>query len=139
MATHAHETGRGLRLGEHAADEFDARLRDRYASLWRDVQRELVKQRGEPYADIAGDVPDPGDAALADLLVDLDLAEIDRDVAELRAVHRALDRLHRGVYGLCRDCGGQIAAQRLRALPDAERCLACQERLERRTRGQPSL
>ena len=40
------------------------------------------------------------DLSLADLLVDLNLAEIDRDVEDLRAVEHALGRIRRGTYGM---------------------------------------
>lgn len=34
-------------------------------------------------------------------------------------------------YGLCIDCGTDIPFARLRALPSALRCLACEEKFER--------
>lgn len=33
--------------------------------------------------------------------------------------------------GICEDCGDDIAAERLAALPAAQRCLACQQKHER--------
>ena len=45
----------------------------------------------------------------------------------LQGVEGALERLRRGGYGLCSDCGAAIPAARLRALPFAERCRGCQE------------
>lgn len=45
----------------------------------------------------------------------------ERDQAE-----RARDRRAQGTYGLCEDCGRKIGEERLEALPDATRCLACQ-------------
>jgi DnaK suppressor protein len=49
------------------------------------------------------------------------------------AVEEALRRLASGEYGLCVECGQHIALSRLRALPFAVRCLACQEHFERET------
>ena len=43
----------------------------------------------------------------------------------------ALERLVEGTYGRCEVCGGEIERPRLEALPEAVRCLACQERSER--------
>jgi len=43
----------------------------------------------------------------------------------------ALDRLRDGEYGLCEECGEPIAPARLRAMPEVERCVRCQDRLER--------
>src|SRR5262249_21885503 len=42
----------------------------------------------------------------------------------------ALQRLRAGTYGICDECGGPIATERLRALPSATTCLACQTRRE---------
>ncbi len=45
----------------------------------------------------------------------------------LQGIESALRRLKDGKYGVCADCGGEIAAARLRAMPFAERCRDCQE------------
>jgi DnaK suppressor protein len=45
-------------------------------------------------------------------------------------IDEALVRLDAGEYGSCRECGSGIAEQRLRALPFAVRCQACEERRE---------
>ncbi|HSL83211.1 MAG TPA: TraR/DksA C4-type zinc finger protein [Thermoanaerobaculia bacterium] len=49
----------------------------------------------------------------------------------LRQIDAALDSIAAGTYGLCRQCKGPIARQRLEALPEAPFCLDCQERFER--------
>ncbi len=46
----------------------------------------------------------------------------------------ALDRLSEGAYGVCVECGEQIAPARLRALPEVQTCVRCQDRLERMER-----
>jgi DnaK suppressor protein len=50
-----------------------------------------------------------------------EVLEQEREQAE-----RARDRRAQGTYGLCEDCGRKIGEERLEALPDATRCLACQ-------------
>lgn len=45
----------------------------------------------------------------------------------LQGIEGALRRLQEGKYGECSDCGGEISAARLRAMPFAERCRDCQE------------
>jgi len=42
----------------------------------------------------------------------------------------ALDRVREGTYGLCRDCGRKISADRLRVKPEASRCVRCQRKAE---------
>ena len=49
--------------------------------------------------------------------------------AELRMVNEALDRLASGDYGTCLSCEEPMPVKRLRALPWARYCVACQERL----------
>jgi DnaK suppressor protein len=54
--------------------------------------------------------------------------------AEMAArINEALVRLDGGQYGLCAACGGPILESRLRALPFAVRCLACESGRERAT------
>jgi DnaK suppressor protein len=43
----------------------------------------------------------------------------------------ALDRLNSGDYGICVECEEPIAPARLRALPEVQTCVRCQDRLER--------
>jgi DnaK suppressor protein len=45
----------------------------------------------------------------------------------LQDIEGALQRLRSGKYGVCSECGAEIAAARLRAMPFAERCRDCQE------------
>ncbi|HET8697351.1 MAG TPA: TraR/DksA C4-type zinc finger protein [Gammaproteobacteria bacterium] len=118
---------------------IEDRLRKRYDELWQDVRRELEKYDGQKYQQLLQGTGDPEDAATADLLVDLNLAEIDRDVDELRAVQHALARLKRGQYGICQSCGRPIDPARLEALPQAVLCVSCQARAEHERVHTPSL
>lgn len=40
---------------------------------------------------------------------------------------RLVEAAQRGEYGICSDCGDRIPDARLEIVPDAERCVACQE------------
>jgi phage/conjugal plasmid C-4 type zinc finger TraR family protein len=48
-----------------------------------------------------------------------------------RRLRLALTRAADGEYGACSECGAAIPLKRLRAIPDATTCVACQEQLER--------
>ncbi len=48
--------------------------------------------------------------------------ELERELVEIEA---ALARIAEGTFGTCELCGGAIGRDRLRALPEARRCLAC--------------
>jgi len=43
---------------------------------------------------------------------------------------RAAERQARGGFGACEDCGKEIGAERLEALPSATRCISCQANWE---------
>jgi RNA polymerase-binding transcription factor len=53
-----------------------------------------------------------------------------RRVRELQAIDRALDDIDAGRYGICQECEEPIAKARLKALPFAIRCVACQAKAE---------
>ena len=45
---------------------------------------------------------------------------------ELGQIRRALDRIDQSSYGTCEVCNRPIAADRLKALPYATRCITCE-------------
>lgn len=52
-------------------------------------------------------------------------------VLHVNRLSAALERVADGTYGVCGECSEPISPARLRALPDAQTCLRCQDRLER--------
>lgn len=108
----------------HALQEHGTALRGKI----RDV---LLRGDEERYAQIAGEVHDAEDEALADLLVDVNLAEITHQVQELRDIQAALRRIDLGTYGVCVRCREPIDRGRLEAYPTAKRCVSCQQLKER--------
>jgi DnaK suppressor protein len=95
-------------------------------------KRELLSRLGaEVQQQLPGEQPDTGfsesDLALRAHERALDTARVTRLTDMLRQVEAALDRLVRGTYGACADCGAEIAIARLQSLPFAVRCTACQE------------
>ena len=55
-------------------------------------------------------------------------AVLDLTSGTMRGIETALQRLAAGAFGKCSDCWCTISDARLRALPFADLCLACQER-----------
>ena len=54
------------------------------------------------------------------------LARLDRATeALLGQYHHALERIDQGHYGFCEQCGFEIEARRLRAVPQATTCAGC--------------
>ena len=106
-------------------------LSARVTALRADIARELRKYDEERYGLVASNVADSAELSIADVIGDLYLAEIDRDVRELRDVENALHRIAARSYGICVDCGRGIDPRRLEATAHAARCLPCQETAER--------
>jgi RNA polymerase-binding transcription factor DksA len=106
-------------------------MSERRNALLDEIRNDVARSREEPYASVAGATPDLGDQSVADLVADVDQAELTRDLAELRALDAAIRRVLDGSYGLCVDCGTEIPLERLRAQPSAARCIGCQEHREK--------
>ena len=117
-------------LTPHQIDEIRRRLLKRSEEVLADIRRELRKSDNQTYAQLADRVADSGDQSVADLLVDVNLAEITRDVQEVRDLEAALMRLAVGQYGSCVDCEEPIKAERLDLNPAAARCIRCQQAFE---------
>jgi DnaK suppressor protein len=58
----------------------------------------------------------------------------DQETAHLHAIDVALGRLESGGYGICVECGREIAEARLLATPTVQTCIQCQELLEKEQR-----
>jgi DnaK suppressor protein len=113
-------------------------LRARAKALRAEVSAKL----GEAASDAGGmnTGGDFGDQAQASGESSLDLAEAQRDLAELGQVEAALEAIAAGHYGVCVDCDEKIPLARLKARPLATRCVACQDRAERgRSDQHPSI
>jgi DnaK suppressor protein len=132
MASHTYDSARGEAERQRSQyPYFEHKLRHRWCELRDETREVLARSENEGYAEIAGRVADLEDQSLADLLVDVNLAAVTRDVQEIRAVEGALKRIALGTYGTCVSCGQPIERERLEAHPTANRCAACQRAYER--------
>jgi DnaK suppressor protein len=105
-------------------------LRERRREMQDDVQSRIRSGRTDRPIEV-GDVLDYSDGDIQD---DIELALLQMRAATLIRIEEALVRLDAGKYGSCFECGGEISEQRLRALPFAVRCRACEERREQEQR-----
>jgi RNA polymerase-binding transcription factor len=120
---------------------FKTALRGRSDQLRADIRGTLERSADETHVRIAEQARDLEDDSFSNLIVDMNFAEIERDVDELRRISTALRRAADGSYGLCEDCDVAIPLQRLEAEPTASRCVRCQELYEKTHAGMntPSL
>jgi DnaK suppressor protein len=75
-------------------------------------------------------VKDPYGAAALTHDDEIAFAVADHRARQLAEVTRALEDIRAGRYGVCRECGEPIAKARLKVMPFATRCVACQTRSE---------
>jgi len=100
------------------------------AQMLKNVQQELQegrdqnKDEGMDTYDLASDARD---REISHILTD-------RDRGKLEAIDEALSRVDDNSYGLCEDCGAEIAEGRLEALPFTRLCVTCQSDRERESR-----
>lgn len=118
-------------LDHSQLEELRTILKSRARQLREEIRQTLRKSDDEQYTMIADQVRDLEDDSFADLMVDVNLAEIDRDLQELRLIDAAFLRMSDGTYGLCDSCDTAIEIERLRATPFASRCFDCQSVFER--------
>jgi DnaK suppressor protein len=76
------------------------------------------------------------DQHMADTATETVDREIDYTLEEtdgrlLAAIDEALARIDAGTYGICVNCGAQIAPERLEAMPWATLCIDCKRKEER--------
>lgn len=108
-----------------------AELRKKLLAKRDEFAQELAPATEQPLADKDGlPAKDMADLAGSELTfqpaVELGRA-LTGTVAE---IDTALAKLDNGTYGTCEDCGRRIPLARLRAIPWASRCVACQEDIE---------
>ena len=66
-----------------------------------------------------------GDEDEVDLERATTLGRIQELEQRLLSIDHALQRIAQGQYGLCQNCGGEIAAERLEVMPETTLCLTC--------------
>jgi DnaK suppressor protein len=110
-------------------ERIEARLDARLEELVH--ARRAMGPPGEARASELADV-DNHPADLATELHDEELEETEQIVfeEEERRISDARRALAEGTYGTCRDCGREIPAARLEAMPEAVRCVNCQRHFE---------
>lgn len=101
-------------------------LRERKRRMWNELREELFRDTGQGLQPQYELPQDAGDRGLIDLLEDTGLALADIRQQELIQMEEAERKLREGDYGLCEDCGEEIAEDRLALLPFASCCVACQ-------------
>lgn len=113
-----------------SAEELRAMLLGKRSAVQQQIN-ELLAQYREHYTTTHNhSVLDLEDMSLRDSTAEQQLSLLESRNRTRVMLDTALRRLDEGEYGLCEDCGAEIGAGRLKALPFAKRCVSCQHQAE---------
>lgn len=118
-------------LTRNEIESIENKLSQRQQELLEEVRDELDERENQYLAALMGNDPgDSCDVSIADVLADLNVVRVDRQIKELREIEIKLAQTRAGSVNECIDCGQEIGMSRLLACPTAMRCISCQERRE---------
>jgi DnaK suppressor protein len=115
-------------ITESRYQELKAMLEERRLELVRELHAKIRDVRAENTHE--HNVLDEGEISDADIQEEIGFALIQMKSETLDRINTALRRISEGTYGICFECGDEIAEPRLRALPFAVRCKDCEESRE---------
>lgn len=104
-----------------------------------DIRDRLIAERDTLFTKLSGndlsvddtETPDPVDLAVQNYSKNVILAVSENETRQLQLIDEALQRIEDEEYGKCQNCGNEIQAKRLAAIPWARYCLSCQELVEK--------
>jgi DnaK suppressor protein len=100
-------------------------------------QREsLLKEAEETLNSLPSELnfPDMGDQATAEADRNFMLRLRDRERMLLKKIDETIERIDKGPYGICEECGNEIGIKRLEARPVTTLCIDCKTRQEEEER-----
>lgn len=101
-------------------------LMENKRKMWNELRNEIFDKLGREYSKQFDNPQDMEDQSLIDLIEDTGLAVADIHRQELTEMDEAIRKLKDGTYGICEDCGEEIAEKRLKIVPFASFCTKCQ-------------
>jgi len=111
--------------------ETNLSARDTLSRIRKRIFAETLEKRFPESLRIPEDSGDEADQAREECSRDLSLLLTARNKQKLQALEEALEKLEKGTYGICEECDEPIGAGRLKAMPLAKLCVACQSIMEK--------
>lgn len=108
----------------------NADLRQMLCERRRELQDDVQSRIRHGRTDRPNDVRDDAEVSDADIQREIEFALLQMRAEALTRIDEALVRLDACEYGSCFECESEISERRLRALPFAVCCQACEERRE---------
>jgi len=102
------------------------RMREELVSNIRSMEGEALKSSEQDFS-----LDHMADHGSDNFDQDFTLGLIENEEQRVREIGEALERLEKGTFGVCEGCSKPIPKTRLRALPFARYCVACQRQAER--------
>lgn len=105
-------------------------LKEIKTRLLAEREQLIDKLNGNDLSIDDSETPDPVDLAVRNYSKNVLLAVSENDSKQATLIDEALTRLENDEYGVCQNCEKDITVKRLKAIPWARYCIACQELLE---------
>jgi RNA polymerase-binding protein DksA len=129
------KTGTTLRAKD--LEQFKILLLEKRRLLVGDVsaleRAALQQNRQDASGDLSKMPLDMADIGSDNYEQEFTLGLIENEQATLREIDEALERIEKGEYGKCQQCGHPIAKARLKAKPHATLCIECRRQEEKGT------
>ena len=107
----------------------------KFKTLLTEKRDEIVKKAKQTLEEDmtldANDLPDEMDLASSEYLQSFQFRLRGREKAFLDKIGKAIDKIDKGTFGVCDDCGEKISVKRLEARPETTLCIRCKEDQER--------
>ncbi len=116
-----------MAMDKKRLEQFRKRLEDRQLELRKTVSNRQQDGRNQG-EDIAQDI---ADRAASSYNKEFLFTQSTNERQMLGMVDSALARIREGTYGECINCGNEINAKRLEAVPWTRYCIECQDKLEK--------
>ncbi len=113
-------------------------LRVKFADEIRAIAREASKNPREASGDLSSHTFHMADMSSDTYERELSMNIISSEQQVLYQIDEALKRIDEGTYGMCQQCNTPILLSRLKAVPYASMCIACQRIKEQKSKHQPS-
>ena len=113
-----------MNLVTEQLDEIRKQLTERQSLLKSSFSEQLSEMMHPEDVEQGG--MDMGDLSNVEHETELHIERTHREAYELSLIDDALERIEKGNYGQCIECGCSIEGERLMANPISKRCLACQ-------------
>lgn len=114
-------------IGQLTAKEL-AEIKSHLKQMKQDIVARIQEKKNLDMPE--AEVGDPIDQASQSLDKEILFEVSDNDYKMLDQIEATLRRMEKGIYGSCQGCGRTIPVKRLRTLPFARYCIACQSTTE---------